>query len=507
MNQGQMRRWMYVVFAASLCIASPSRGWANVTLPSILNDHMVVQRDRPVHIWGWADPLEKVSVSFRGAHVNTTANAMGAWSVYLPASNAGGPFTMVIQATNTLTWNDILVGDVWIASGQSNMEFQIAKDAWDNSGVYDWQHVVTQAHEPQLRLLQVSKKYSTYPMQDAVTSGWRICSPQEAASFSAVAYFFGRELVAKEKVPIGILEADWGGTPAEAWTSLDALSADPALMPVFAARAQMMDGLADYYRSKALAEKSAAVARAQGKQPVPLPWHQDTDAFGPGELFNTMIAPLTPLSIRGVIWYQGETNTDVMRAPTYARLFPVLIQDWRRQWAQGNFPFLFVQIANFNTLDDWPTVREAQRKTLDLANTGMVVTIDIGNPNSLHPSDKWDVGHRLALWAENLSYGDHVEDSGPLYRQAAQENGQMRVWFTHVESGLVVKGGTLTGFDVAGADKNFVVAQAKVDGDTVVAGSPAGPHPMYVRDAWASNPNCPLDNGAGLPASPFSSVP
>ena len=507
MDKIQVRRFISIFLAIGVSLATSTGAWANVTLPSVLDNHMVVQRDRPIHIWGWADPQEKVSVTFRGAQVGATANALGQWSVYLPASKAGGPFEMVIQGANTLTWDDILVGDVWIASGQSNMEFHLAKDEWDNSGADDWQHVVAQANEPKLRLLQVAKKTATYPMQNAITSGWLDCTPQVAASFSAVAYFFGRELIAKEKIPIGIIEADWGGTPAEAWTSLDALSADPALMPVFATRAHMMDGQADFFLSKTLAEKAAVAARAEGKTPLPLPWHQDPDAFGPGQLFNAMIAPLTPLSIRGVIWYQGESNTDVLRAPMYARLFPALIQDWRKQWAQGDFPFLFVQIANFNSLDAWPTVRESQRKALTLTNTGMVVTVDIGNPTDIHPHDKYDVGHRLALWAEDLSFGGQVEDSGPLFRQAAQENGQMRVWFDHAASGLAVKGGTLTGFEVAGADKNFVTAQAKVDGDTVLASSTAVPNPVYVRYAWAANPNCPLDNRDGLPASPFSSVP
>ncbi len=493
---------------AGICIANQSCLWAIVTLPGVLNNHMVVQRDRPVHLWGLADPQEKVTVEFRGAQASTVANALGQWSVYLPSGKAGGPFSMVIQGSNnTRSWNDILVGDVWIAAGQSNMEFQIAKDGWDNSGVQNWQQVVAQASEPKLRLLQVAKKAATYPMPDAITSGWRVCTPQEAKSFSAVAYFFGRELIAKEKIPIGIVEADWGGTPAEAWTSLDALSADPALIPVFAARAQMLDGQADYYRSKALAEQAAAAAQAQGKSPAPIPWHPDPDSFAPGQLFNAMIAPLTPLTIRGVIWYQGESNTDALRAPMYARLFPALIQDWRKQWAQGNFPFLYVQIANFNSLDAWPTVREAQRKALALANTGMVVTVDIGNPANIHPTDKWDVGHRLALWAEDLSYGDQVEDSGPLFRQADVENDHIRVWFDHADQGLVVKGGTLYGFEVAGADKKFIAAQAAVEGDSVVVSSASVPRPMYVRYAWASNPNCPLVNREGLPASPFSSAP
>ncbi len=219
-----------------------------------------------------------------------------------------------------------------------------------------------------------------------------------------------------------------------------------------------------------------------------------------------MIAPLTPLPIRGVIWYQGESNADERRAPIYSSLFQTMIQDWRNHWAQGDFPFLFVQIANFeNTIDDWPKVREAQRKALALTNTGMAVTIDIGEAHNIHPRDKQDVAHRLALWARVLSYGEHIQDSGPLFRQAVPEGSQMRVWFDHAASGVVVKGGTLRGFEVAGSDGKFSPASAKVDGSTVLVSSSAIVAPVYVRYGWSLNPQCNLYNAAGLPASPFTS--
>jgi sialate O-acetylesterase len=219
-----------------------------------------------------------------------------------------------------------------------------------------------------------------------------------------------------------------------------------------------------------------------------------------------MIAPFTPLPIRGVIWYQGESNTDDDRAPIYANLFQTMIRDWRAHWAQGDCPFLFVQIANFNTTGDgWPIVRDAQRKTLALANTGMAVTIDIGDSHNIHPRDKADVGHRLALWARVLSYGEHIEDSGPLFRQAVPERNSMRVWFDHATGGVIAKGGELHGFEVAGVDGKFVPATARVDGSTVLVSSTAVASPVYVRYGWAADPKCNLYNGDDLPASPFTS--
>jgi sialate O-acetylesterase len=219
-----------------------------------------------------------------------------------------------------------------------------------------------------------------------------------------------------------------------------------------------------------------------------------------------MIAPLAPLPMRGVIWYQGESNANPERAPLYARLFPTLIQDWRTRWGQGDFPFLFVQIANYKASDDWPVVREAQRRALSLVNTGMALTLDIGDPGNIHPADKQDVGHRLALLARKISYGEAIEDAGPLFRQAVADGGEMRIWFDHAEGGLAVRGDRLTGFEVAGVDGRFVPAEARVENDNVVASSSAVPRPAYVRYGWAANPRCNLYNRERLPASPFTSM-
>lgn len=489
----------------SLPLFAPSAG-ADVTVPSVLADHMVIQRGKPVHVWGMADPGENVSVEFRGNRASTQAGALGRWSLYLPVGEAGGPFALTIRGKNTITLQDVLVGDVWIASGQSNMEFPMARTAWSN-GVKNAPQEIATANYPRLRLFIVQHQFSDSPMADAPTTGWRACTPQTVADFSAVAYFFARDLIKRENVPIGVIESNWGGTPAEAWTSLPALSADAGLMPVFAARAHMMEDEPTTLLQQKAEKLAAEQAKAQGKQPPSAPWHPDPNSWAPGALFNGMIAPLAPLSIRGAIWYQGESNTDAERAPVYAPLFQTMIQDWRLSWGQGNFPFLFVQIANFTSPDDWATVREAQLQTLSLANTGMAVTIDIGDPTNIHPVDKQDVGYRLALWARNLAYGERVEDSGPIFRQAVPERHQMRVWFSHAASGLKAKGGELTGFEVAGADHKFVPAEGRIDASNVVASSAAVPHPRFVRYGWSSAPACNLFNRDGLPASPFTSAP
>ena len=477
---------------------------AEVKLPTVLAAHMVIQRDKPVHVWGAADAGEQVTVTFRGNHASTTASEIGRWSLYLPPGAAGGPFTLTVQGKNTITLNDVLVGDLWVASGQSNMEFPMDPTMWSH-GPFHAQQEIAAANHPRLRLFHVENTFADYPMDDVKATTWTPATPESVLTFSAVGYFFGRDLLEKEQVPIGIVEANWGGTPAEAWTSLKALSADSSLMPVFAARAGMMDPQAETLLKQKVEAKEVADAKAAGKTPPVFPWHPDPNPWAPAALFNGMIAPITPLPIRGVIWYQGESNTDAMRAPIYGHLFETMIRDWRAQWALGDFPFLYVQIANFISPDEWATVREGQRKTLALANTGMAVTIDIGNPDNVHPQDKQSVGHRLALWAEDLSYGAHVEDSGPLFRQAVPENGAMHIWFDHAASGLMAKGGELQGFEVAGPDGKFVIATAAISGEDVIAKSASVAQPMYVRYGWASNPQCNLFNKAGLPASPFSS--
>jgi sialate O-acetylesterase len=489
------------LFVLSAC------AWADVTLPALLTDRMVVQRGLPVHVWGKAAPGEAVSVTFRGERRSGAADAIGNWSVFLSPAEAGGPFEMTIQAANRIVLKDILIGDVWIASGQSNMEWPVRNSAGAAAEI-------ASANQPRIRLFRVENTVATYPLDDAAAKPWAVCSPETAAGFSAVAYFFARDLQGKLQVPIGLIETAWGGTPAEAWTSLRALSQDASLMPVFAEWARMTDGYAQakVRREQQLStwDKSVAEAKAAGRQPPAFPWQPNEKfSWSPAGLYNAMIAPLTPFAIRGAIWYQGESNAGRERAPLYERLFQTMIQDWRRAWGQGDFPFLFVQLANFKTAPDaqWPLVREAQRQTLSLANTGMAVTIDIGEAADIHPRNKQEVGRRLALAARAIAYGEKLVYSGPLFRQATPEGTALRLWFDHAGAGLEARGGPLRGFEIAGADGKFIPAEARIEAGTVVVSSSAAAAPRSVRYAWSDNPDANLFNSAGLPASPFHSPP
>ena len=503
-------RCIHVVAAISWLLVFLGSGSMSgeVRLPAVLANHMVIQRDEPVHLWGRADAGEQVHVNFRGHNASATTGPLGRWSVYLPSGDAGGPFSLSIEGKNRIELTDVLVGDLWLASGQSNMEFpMMVNPPWTN-GVRDAKTEIAAANEPAIRLFQVKQNTSNYPLDDLVAKqSWTACTPQSVAGFSAVAYFFGRDLLAAEKVPIGLIESSVGGTPAESWTSMDALTSNPLLMPVFAARARMMDSLTTIQLQQAVEERGREQAKSHGTIPVASPWRPDPATWAPSALFNAMIAPLTPFPLRGVIWYQGESNTDVERAPIYAHLFPAMIEDWRAHWAQGNFPFLFVQIANYNSTDDWPTVRDAQRQTLALANTGMAVTVDIGEPANIHPKNKQEVGRRLALWARAISYGERVEDSGPLFRQAVPEGSGMQVLFDHRGRGLIAKNGALHGFELAGPDRKFVPATAIISGEGVQVTSDSIPHPVYVRYGWATAPEVNLYNREDLPASPFTTAP
>ncbi len=478
---------------------------AQVRLPNVLSSHMVLQRDRPIHLWGWANPGENVAVDFHGVHGTGTADALGHWSVSLPPEPAGGPYSLTVSASNAIALTDILVGDVWFASGQSNMQMPL--NGFPGNAVLDnGPEEIRNAAHPEIRLLHIKEKSSYYPLDD-IESNWTICTPETASSFSAAAYFFGREIAEKEHVPVGLIDSTWGGTVAEAWMSLDGISSDASLMPLFASWAAMTDEIADMPAIQAKEKRDDDAAKTANQMPPWHPWHPNPISWEPAGLYNAMVNPFTPFTIRGVIWYQGESNSALERAAMYQRIFPALIADWRRHWNEGNFPFLYVQISSFTSTprEDWAVIREAQRRTLAVTNTGMAVTIDIGNPDNVHPSDKQDVGHRLALAARTLSYGEPVEYSGPLYRQASVEGGAIRVDFDHAASGLAAKGGALTGFEIAGDDRKFATATAAIDGNSVMISAKEVPNPKYVRYGWQNAPIVNLFNGEGLPASPFTS--
>jgi sialate O-acetylesterase len=294
---------------------------------------------------------------------------------------------------------------------------------------------------------------------------------------------------------------------AEAWVSLQSISADAALMPVFATRAQMMQTQGELTEIQAREKREDLAARQAGRTPPQHPWRPDPASWAPAALFNGMVAPAVDYAIKGVIWYQGESNSRRAFAPMYARIFPALIADWRAQWHVGDFPFLFVQIANYasNATEQWAVIREAQRRSLSVANTAMAVTIDIGDRDNVHPADKQTVGARLALAARALAHGENVEYSGPLFRQATPDGEGVRVWFDHTADGLVAKGGELQGFEIAGNDGRFVSATASIDGKTVVVRNPRVTEAKYVRYGWANAPVVNLYNSGGLPASPFTS--
>ena len=487
-----------------LALALTLAASAEVKLPGILSDHAVLQRDFPIHIWGWAEPGESVTVTFHDQQRPAIADRLGRWEVYFAPEHAGGPYELRVAATNTIVLSDILIGDVWLASGQSNMEMPL-EGFPGNAVVNNAAQEIATADQPRIRLLLIGHNSSNYPLRDQPAT-WTLCTPATATKFSAVAYLFGRELQQHEHVPVGLIDSTWGGSPAEAWISLDAISADAALMPVFSVWSALADQQQDVPALIKAEKREAAAAKAAGRT-VEFPWHPDPDSHRPAALFNAMIAPATPFALKGVIWYQGETNAGAERNRLYQRVFSTVITDWRRQWQQGNFPFLFVQISSWegHSGGGWGTLRDQQRRTLDLTNTAMAVSLDVGDAENIHPSDKQTVAARLALAARALAYGESIEYSGPLFRQATVDGAGMRVWFTHTTGKLVSKSPTLAGFEVAGDDHKFVGASARIEGDTVFISSPQVAQPRFVRYAWADVPDATLFNAAGLPASTFTS--
>lgn len=459
------RRYGVFAIVQLLTITVCSAAQADVTLPKVFTDHMVLQRDKLLPIWGWAEPGEQVAVTVGGNSAAATADDEGRWKVTMPKmSSAAEPLDITIRGNNELIVRDVLVGEVWICSGQSNME-------WSLTRALNPEQEIAAADHPRLRLFTVKKTRADSPASDVVGE-WSVCTPESAAGFSAVAYFFGRHLQQHLDVPIGLINTSWGGTPAEYWTPKTVFDNDPAML-----------------------------------EPVDHPYAQKV-LTTPSILYNGMIAPLIPFACRGVIWYQGESN--VSMASQYHRLFTSMITSWREAWGQGDFPFLFVQIApwDYSGIASWPRsgvprIREAQLQTLTLPKTGMVVTTDIGNLKDIHPKNKQEVGRRLGLSARAIAYGEKLEHSGPLFKSVRFEGDRAIVSFTHVGGGLRVKGQELTEFQIAGEDKNFVPATAEIDGRTVVVHSDEVANPTAVRFGFSDVALPNLFNESGLPASPF----
>lgn len=632
---------------------------AEVRLPAIISDNMVLQQGTKVRIWGNARAGERVIVTFQNKSSEAVADAGGRWQVFVGPLKSGGPASeLTVKGDNTLTIKNVLVGEVWLCSGQSNME-------WPLANTIGSAETMAQANYPEIRMFRVEHHTSTEPLTD-LEGHWIVTTPDEVAHFSAVGYFFGRELYQRLKVPIGLINSSWGGTPAEAWTSHDALVASPELKPILdryanslnmapqakEAYARALDeweqknlyidagnkgetlGYADpatstadwskmdlpqqfetagmlidgavwfrrvlelpeswagkdlvlnltpiddqdvtYFNGKkvgsigrdtpnsymvprkyvvpgslvhggrnviavrvfdsageggfsrggamSIAPKGAAeseVISLRGAwdykvelalEPKHPDWGSRPEAVGvsnqnnPSVLYNAMIAPLVPFAIRGAIWYQGESNAG--RAYQYRTLFPIMIRNWRSAWGH-DFPFYFVQLANWHANkaepdeSDWAELREAQTMTLREPQTGMAVTIDIGDENDIHPRNKLDVGRRLAAWALAGTYGQKVIPSGPLFDRFTIEGDKVRVRFKHGAGLKTSDGGAVKGFAIAGEDRRFVWAEARIDGDTVIVSSPKVMKPVAVRYGWADNPIANLYNSAGLPASPF----
>ncbi len=489
--------------AVSLLLTAAAQ--ADVRLPSLISDNMVLPQETPANIWGWADPQEQVSVQLAGKKVEAIADAQGKWSVKLAGLTPGEAGDLTITGKNTLTVRNVAVGEVWVGSGQSNMEWSVRSSANPTEEA-------AAATFPQIRMFTVARAPKLEP-QEECAGKWEVCTPETVSNFSAVAYYFGRKLHQSLKVPIGLIHSSWGGTPAEHWTPKEVLAAEPELAGMVKS---WETAVAAYPAAKEAHDKviaewqvTADAAKAAG---TPVPKKPDAprggDPFGsPGCLYNGMIHPLLPYTIRGAIWYQGESNAS--RATQYAKLFPTMIQSWRERWAVGEFPFLFVQLANFMQRHDQPTesqwaaLREAQLQTLELPHTGMAVAIDIGEAGDIHPKNKQEVGRRLALNALATVYYHEQEFSGPIFTGAQVEDGKIRLSFRHAQGLKALDGAKLTGFAIAGEDRKFVWAEAEIQGDHVVLQSPQVATPVAARYAWADNPAANLGNEAGLPASPF----
>ena len=621
--------------------------FSQVRLPRLISDGMVLQRGDNAKIWGWAADGEKVNINFNGKTYHDTTGSDGKWAVRLSELKAGGPYSMDIDASNHITLRNILIGEVWVCSGQSNMDLPMARVE------ERYKDVIAKSKNPAIRRFFVSRRYDfNKPQEDLQSGHWESANPESVLRFTATGYFFAKTLYEKYRIPIGLIHASVGGSPAQSWLSEDALQAfpehleiakkfkdkdylnqiankDKAISDAWYSLLQQKDkGLADgqklwfdpsydasdwktmnvpgywadeelgyvngvvwfrkeinipafmigkpvrlllgrvvdsdrtYVNGKFVGSvsyqypprkydvppnllkkgKSIIVVRvvnnnSRGGFILDKPYQllvagQTIDLKGkwqyklgaamdplpsktfiewqPLGLYNGMIAPLLNYTIKGVIWYQGESNT--ARPLEYQRLFPAVIADWREKWNQGDFPFLYVQLANFMKAKDWPAesnwaeLREAQLKTLDVPNTGMAVAIDIGEWNDIHPLNKEDVGKRLALAAQKVAYGDEkAVYSGPIYKSMRIDGNKIILTFTHIGGGLVIKrGGELKHFAIAGADKKFVWAKAKIKGNKIIVWNDRVTNPVAVRYAWADNPDCAnLYNREGLPASPF----
>src|SRR5262245_32699081 len=503
------------IWLLGLAVTVAGAGWttaaqADVRLPAIIGSNMVLQADKPLPIWGWAEPGEDVTVTLADSKMTAKADAQGNWSLKLPARKASAdPAEMTVAGKNTLKLANILVGEVWGGSGQSNMEWSVSQSA-------NKDQEIQAANYPQIRLFLVPKRLSAKPIAD-VSAAWVACTPQTIPNFSAVLFFFGREIQKTQNVPVGLIGVSWGGSRIEPWMTYEQFAAQPELKPdldiynklkadriaAMATRKQILPALKAWLEA---AEKAAAAGEDIPDPPTGVPGDPLSQFTSPSAMYNGMVHGIVPYALRGFLWYQGESNRG--QGMHYFDLMKGLIANWRALWSEGEFPFLFVQLAPYYYDPNetaLPEIWEAQAATLAVPNTGMAVTNDIATLRDIHPPNKKDVGKRLALWALAHTYGKtELVFSGPLYESMAVEGDKIRIKFKHTSPGLVARDGKpLSWFSIAGEDKQFYPATATIDGETVVVNSPKVAQPVAVRFGWNQIAEPNLSNKAGLPASPF----
>jgi sialate O-acetylesterase len=483
-------------------IGQPSVARADVKVPAIFGSHMVLQRDQKDRVWGWSEPGEEVTVTINDQTKSARASADGSWQVTLDPMPAGGPFTISIKGKNTIALEDVLVGEVWICSGQSNMQ-------WPVGATNDADLEIASARYPRIRLISVPQVSTQEPQKD-FRGQWRLCGPDTVGNFSAVGYLFGRELHQILDVPIGLINDSWGGSACEAWIRRDLLAADEKYATLMKRWEQIEKNSAS---AQAEWESAVKKAKAEGKQPPP-PWTSPREQLRgnarPGNIYNGVLKPTIGYGIKGVIWYQGESNAG--RAYQYRDLFPLMIKSWRDEWGQGDFPFYWVQLADFLPEvsepkdSEWAELREAQTMTMSrLPNTGQAVIIDLGEGKDIHPRNKQDVAMRLARWALAHDYGKSFPCQSPTFKAMEKNGNKITLAFDHVGGGLrTFDVADPRGFAIAGNDHKFVWAKARITAPSKIeVWSDQVSNPVAVRYAWANNPVCNVYSPAGLPLTPF----
>jgi sialate O-acetylesterase len=518
MRRFHLRLWAARLLGLLAVVLAAGALGAEIRLPAVIGDHMVIQRGQPVSVWGWALPREMITVSLAGQTSSVQADNEGRWRTTLEPMNASSePLSMTItgRRSGRRMVADILLGEVWLCSGQSNME-------WALSATLSPLPEIRRADYPQIRLFHVPRKASPVPLED-VEASWAVCRPETVSSFSAVAYYFGREIHERLGLPVGLINSSWGGTRIEPWTPPAGFRAVPEVLSILDELPQAEE---EYRRAVKFAlpalkdwlKTAEAKAAGNGIVPVapPVPAHPLTNPQKPTSLYNGMIHALISFPIRGAIWYQGEANRN--DGPIYAKKMEALIKGWRSVWDLKDFPFFFVQLAPYNysynremtagdipDFERLPVIWEAQVEALKIPNTGMAVTTDIADINDIHPRNKMEVGRRLALWARARVYGESgLVYSGPLYESMVVEGARARLSFRHVGGGLIsLDGRPLTWFEAAGEDRIFYKAQAEIEEETVIVWSSRVEKPAAVRFGWHQLAEPNLGNREGLPASPF----